>query len=374
MLLSIFFSALMVSMVVSVIVIRTQHLHGRLSFDSPNGVQKFHASPTPRIGGVPVVLGLVAAFLTAKFSQDDVGRLSGLLLLTALPVFLAGLVEDISKRVSPRTRLLAAFCSAGLAAAFTEAILPTLGIPGIDNLIGAWPFVGFVVTVFAVGGVCHAINIIDGYNGLMGGVALLVTAALAYVALAVGDLPILVVCLALAASIAGFLIWNFPRGLIFAGDAGAYLIGFLLAEISVLLVARHPGVVSPWFPLLLLIYPVFETLFSIWRRSKCKMEAVLPDSMHLHQMIYKKLVRWMVGSREAKHLTRRNSMTAPYLWGVTMCSVMPALLFWKAQWALQVCAVLFATCYVWAYHRLVTFRSPRSLVLRKSLGRKSSLR
>lgn len=374
MLLSIFFSALMVSMVVSVIVIRTQHLHGRLSFDSPNGVQKFHASPTPRIGGVPVVLGLVAAFLTAKFSQDDVGRLSGLLLLTALPVFLAGLVEDISKQVSPRTRLLAAFCSAGLAAAFTEAILPILGIPGIDNLIGAWPFVGFVVTVFAVGGVCHAINIIDGYNGLMGGVALLVTAALAYVALAVGDLPILVVCLALAASIAGFLIWNFPRGLIFAGDAGAYLIGFLLAEISVLLVARHPGVVSPWFPLLLLIYPVFETLFSIWRRSKCKMEAVLPDSMHLHQMIYKKLVRWMVGSREAQHLTRRNSMTAPYLWGVTMCSVMPALLFWKAQWALQVCAVLFATCYVWAYHRLVTFHPPRSLVLRKSLGRKSPLR
>lgn len=374
MLLAIFFSALMVSMVVSVIVIRTQHLHGRLSLDNSNGVQKFHASPTPRIGGVPLVLGLTAAFLTAKFSQDDVGRLSGLLLLTALPVFWAGLVEDISKRLSPRIRLLAAFCSAGLAAVFAEAILPALGIPGIDNLIGAWPLVGFVVTVFAVGGVCHAINIIDGYNGLMGGVALLVSAALAYVALAVGDLPILVVCLALAASIAGFLIWNFPRGLIFAGDAGAYLIGFLLAEISVLLVVRHPGVVSPWFPLLLLIYPVFETLFSIWRRSRCKMEAVLPDSMHLHQMIYKKLVRWMVGSQEAKHLTRRNSMTAPYLWGVTMCSVMPALLFWKVQWALQVCAVLFATCYVWAYHRLTTFKPPRSLVLRKSLGRKGSLR
>lgn len=363
----------MVSMVTSVIVIRTQHLHGRLSLDNPSGVQKFHASPTPRIGGVPVLLGLTAAFMTAKFSQDDVGRLGGLLLQAALPVFLAGLVEDISKRISPRTRLLAAFCSAGLAAVFAEAILPGLGIPGIDNLISGWLFVGFVVTVFAVGGVCHAINIIDGYNGLMGGVALLVTGALAYVALAVGDLPILVVCLALAASIAGFLIWNFPRGLIFAGDAGAYLIGFLLAEISVLLVAKHPGVVSPWFPLLLLIYPIFETLFSIWRRKRCKVDAVLPDSMHFHQMIYKKLVRWMVGSREAKHLTRRNSMTAPYLWGVTMCSVMPALLFWKVQWVLQACAVIFAICYVWAYHRLITFQPPGALVLRKYLGRKRPL-
>jgi UDP-N-acetylmuramyl pentapeptide phosphotransferase/UDP-N-acetylglucosamine-1-phosphate transferase len=60
------------------------------------------------------------------------------------------------------------------------------------------------------------------------------------------------------------LIWNYPRGKIFLGDGGAYLLGFWLAELSVLLVVRHPEV-SPWFPMLLLVYPIFETLFSMYR-------------------------------------------------------------------------------------------------------------
>nr|WP_283773169.1 hypothetical protein [Craterilacuibacter sp. RT1T] len=188
----------------------------------------------------------------------------------------------------------------------------------------------------------------------------------AIVSLAVGDMPLLALSLAMVGSMLGFLVWNFPRGLIFAGDAGAYLAGFILAELAVLLVARHLGVVSPWFPLLLLIYPVFETLFSIWRRKWRKSAAGLPDSLHFHQMVYKRLVRWMVGSKEAKHLTRRNSQTAPYLWGGALCSIMPALLFWRVQWALQLCTILFVIAYVWAYRRLVRFRVPKKLVLLSS--------
>lgn len=368
MLLAVVFTALLVSLLTGMLLIRTQQFHAHLSMDHDlGGVQKFHAAPTPRIGGVPVLAGLLASgALLLVAGPEAEYRLYWGVLLSAGPVFLAGLVEDLTKKVSPLIRLLAAFASAAIAIWSVGGLLPALGIPGIDPLLASFPVAAMLLTIFAAGGVCHSINIIDGYNGLMGGVALLAFGALAYVSLAVGDLPLLALCLAAAAAVLGFLLWNFPHGMIFAGDAGAYLVGFLLAELAVLLVARHPGVVSPWFPLLLLIYPVFETLFSIWRRKKRQAAAGLPDSMHFHQMIYKRMVRWMVGSKEAKHLTRRNSLTAPYLWGVALFSIMPALLFWRHQWALQLCALLFVFAYIWAYRRLVTFRAPRLLVLRKA--------
>lgn len=367
MLLAVLFSSLLASLLVGILLIRTQHLHAKLSMDHDlGGVQKFHATPTPRIGGVPMLGGLLAGGMVLMWAPSAERELFWGVLLATLPVFSAGLIEDLTKKVSPFIRLLAAFASAVIALYSVNAVLPGVGIPGLDHVLAAMPVLAVVLTVFAVGGVCHSVNIIDGYNGLMGGVVLFASLAIAYVSLAVGDISLLVISLALAGSIVGFLVWNFPRGMIFAGDAGAYLVGFLLAELAVLLVARHPSVVSPWFPLLLLIYPVFETVFSIWRRKKRKAAAGLPDSMHFHQMVYKRLVRWMVGSKEAKHLTRRNSLTAPYLWSVALFSIMPALLFWKVEWALQLCALLFVVGYVWAYRRLVTFRAPRVLVLRKA--------
>lgn len=347
--------------------IHSQHWHGHLSADGDlSGPQKFHVRPTPRIGGLPVILGVLVAYAVV-WGEGLEGGLVGGLLLAALPVFVAGLVEDLTKRVSPLKRLLAAFVSAGVAMALVGAELTQLSIPGVDALLLSVPLLSVLLTVFAVGGVCHSMNIIDGYNGLMGGVALMMSTALAYVSFKLGDTALLLVCVALMGALLGFLVWNFPLGLIFAGDAGAYLVGFLLAEVSVLLVARHPGVVSPWFPMLLMVYPVFETVFSIYRRKKRQAAAGLPDSMHFHQMVYKRLVRWMVGSAEARDLTRRNSLTAPYLWAVGLFSVAPAVLFWQHERLLQLGCLLFVVAYVWLYRRIVRFRAPRWLVLRKAV-------
>lgn len=363
MFISLFFGGLTVAMLTAIAIIRSAHLHEHLSMDGDlSGPQKFHTTPTPRVGGVPIMAGLMLAATVAWY--EGLSEFATLL-LAGLPVFLAGLVEDLTKRVRPLYRLLFAFVSAAMAVWLLGAVLPVLGIAWLDEALTALPWLALLVTVFAVGGVCHATNIIDGYNGLMGGVAMTMAAALAYVSFAVGDTVLLAISVSLMGAILGFLVWNFPRGMIFAGDAGAYLIGFLLAEVSVLLVVRHPGLVSPWFPMLLMIYPVFETLFSIYRRKKRQAAAGLPDSMHFHQMVYKRLVRWMVGKREAKHLLRRNSLTAPYLWSVALFSVMPATLFWQYEWVLQLCCALFVLMYVWLYRRIVQFRAPRWLVLHR---------
>lgn len=352
-------SALLASLAVAALIIRYQHLHGHLSMDHDlDGVQKFHAQPTPRVGGLPILAGLLVAFICAKL----LGAMGGevwLLLLAALPVFLAGLIEDLTKRVSPFARLMAAFVSAALAAWLLGAVLDRLGLPWVDDALHHVWILQLLVTVFAVGGVCHSVNIIDGYNGLMAGVGVLACAAFAYVSLQLGDNFLFVVSVALAGGLLGFMFWNFPRGLIFAGDAGAYLVGFLLAELAVLLVARHPGVVSPWFPLLVLIYPIFETVFTILRRKQRKAAAGLPDSMHFHQLVYKRLVRWVVGSDNQEYLLRRNSMTSPYLWLIALMTVIPAVIFWQYQWILQLCCVLFISTYLWLYKRIVRFRVPK---------------
>lgn len=365
-----FIVALIVSVISGTFVIRYQYTRGSILMDSDlSGPQKFHVTPTPRVGGASVLLGVFIAWIVSMFSGLVVVHEQGTLLMAAMPVFLAGLLEDVTKRTSPLVRLLAAFASALLAILLLDVYLPRLGLPVIDVLMATFPLFAILLTIFAVGGVCHAINIIDGYNGLMGGVSLLILGALAYVAFKVGDQDVLFACVGLAGAVSGFLVWNFPRGLIFAGDAGAYFIGFLLAELSVLLVFKHPGVVSPWFPMLLMIYPVFETIFTIYRRRRRKAVAVLPDSMHFHQIIYKRLVRWMVGSSEVKHLVDRNSLTAPYLWGVGMFSVVPAMLLWRYEWALQLGCLLFTVLYLWLYHRIVHFRSPRWMVLHRSKKR-----
>ncbi|MDC7689674.1 MraY family glycosyltransferase [Vogesella indigofera] len=359
-----FFGSLLVAMVVAIAIIRSSHLHAHLSMDGDlSGPQKFHVVPTPRVGGVPVMAGLM---LAAAGAWSEGLPEFAYLLWAGLPVFLAGLAEDVTKRVRPLYRLLSAFVSALIAVWLLGAILPVLGIPWLDQALRGLPWLALLVTVFAVGGVCHAVNIIDGYNGLMGGVAMAIAGALAYVSFTVGDTALLAISLSLLGAILGFLVWNFPRGMIFAGDAGAYLVGFLLAEVSVLLVVRHPGVLSPWFPMLLMIYPVFETVFSIYRKKFVRqMSPGMPDGLHFHMLIYKRLVRWMVGKREAKHLLRRNSLTAPYLWSVALFSVMPATLFWQYEWVLQLCCVLFVLMYVWLYRRIVQFRAPRWLVLRR---------
>jgi UDP-N-acetylmuramyl pentapeptide phosphotransferase/UDP-N-acetylglucosamine-1-phosphate transferase len=96
------------------------------------------------------------------------------------------------------------------------------------------------LTVLAVAGIANAVNIIDGFNGLASVVTICMLVSLAYVAWQVGDMFVLVSALTVAGATAGFLIWNYPVGLIFLGDGGAYFIGFMLGELAMLLVMRNP--------------------------------------------------------------------------------------------------------------------------------------
>lgn len=325
-----------------------------------SGPQKFHAFPVPRVGGIGIVLALVASCVFLLVAHPRYGRFAGLLMLCAIPAFGAGLIEDVTKVVSPAKRLAATVVSAALAFWLLDARITHSDIPGLDTLLQYLP-VSFLLTLLAVAGIANSVNIIDGFNGLAAMCVVIMLAALAYVGFQTGDLVVGEMALAGAGAVLGFFLWNFPLGLIFLGDGGAYFLGFYVAELSILLLVHNSGV-SPLFPLLVCVYPVFETLFSVYRRRYVRaLPASMPDGIHLHSLIYRRLLRWAVGDRSARALARRNSMTSPFLWALCMLPVVPAVLFYDNTPVLAALLALFAVSYMILYRRIVRFRAPRWL-------------
>jgi UDP-N-acetylmuramyl pentapeptide phosphotransferase/UDP-N-acetylglucosamine-1-phosphate transferase len=352
-----------VAAVVTLLVIHSSRSHAHFSADADlSGPQKFHAAPVPRIGGVGMFTGLVCCVGAAAVTNRAEWVLGALLLVCGLPAFAAGLIEDLTKRVSPAKRLCATAVSAALGIWLLDATISRTDVPGLDWLL-AVAAVGWGVTVLTVAGVANSVNIIDGFNGLSSMCVSLMLLVFAYVAYMVGDVPLAVWALAGVGAALGFFVWNFPAGLIFLGDGGAYFLGFYLAEIGILLVARNAEV-SPLFPLMVCIYPVFETVFSMYRRKFIRsVPTWLPDGIHLHSLIYRRLMRWAIGAADARIVTRRNSMTAPYLWMLCITSLVPAALFWDSTAWMAVCLLLFVTIYVGLYRRIVRFKTPKWLVV-----------
>jgi hypothetical protein len=84
-----------------------------------------------------------------------------------------------------------------------------------------------------------------------------------------------------------------------------------------------------------------------------------PDASHLHQLIYRRIVRWTVGGNDGMLTTQRNAMTSPYLWVLSCFSVIPAVLFWRYHIVLKAFAILFAITYTWIYRGIARFRVPK---------------
>jgi UDP-N-acetylmuramyl pentapeptide phosphotransferase/UDP-N-acetylglucosamine-1-phosphate transferase len=329
--------------------------------------QRFHVGDVPRLGGLAMVLAFVAALGCAwwvgLWAPLNLGlqplQLAGFAGFLVLPV-LVGVYEDLTQRVGVWLRLLVTGAGAVLAMLWLDVNITRLGWGPLDALWAQAPWLGMALALVAMAGLPHAFNIIDGFNGLAGMVAVVITSALLYLALKFGDRELAAYALCTLGVTLGFLVWNYPRGLIFAGDGGAYFWGLNIATISIMLVQKHPQV-SPWFPMLLLMYPVWETLFSTYRKLVRGVAPGVADSMHLHHVIYKRMVRAVFDPDEAKMLLSRNNRTTPYLIALTLLTVLPALVFSNNTPVLMAFCVLFATTYVVAYVAIMRFKVPRWL-------------
>ena len=194
--------------------------------------------------------------------------------------------------------------------------------------------------------------------------------SISLVALQVGDMPIFMIAAALASATLGFLVWNFPlragfprrRRRVFprlhAGRTGRAAGGAQSVGLAVL---RAGGAV----------HPVFETGFSIWRRRfKRGVPVDQPDALHLHQLVFRRLVR-VTFSRGRRHAVPAlcNALASPYMWVLALIGLVPATIWWDNAWFLCASLVVFAAVYTWLYMRLVSWRRPAGCCCRPSFER-----
>jgi UDP-N-acetylmuramyl pentapeptide phosphotransferase/UDP-N-acetylglucosamine-1-phosphate transferase len=273
----------LISFSVCILILSTVRFHIQYSGDWAGGVQKIHHKQPPRIGGVAIFAGVMASY--CSLFPSDLTSLLGSSLFAVIPAFSAGLLEDLTKRVGALARLIASMASGVLAWALTGVAMQNTGWPALDVALQFLPF-AVLFTGFAVGGVVNAVNVTDGMHGLASGICIIMLAALGAIADQLGDTALRDLCGIVIAACFGFFVINWPWGVMFLGDSGAYFLGFFVAWASVLLCMRNPEV-NGWTAVMVCAFPLLEVAFSMLRRIRYGISQLgKADRHHLHHLLY----------------------------------------------------------------------------------------
>ena len=332
-----------VTLLFSVLIVFTKRWHSQFSADELNGIQKIHILSTPRIGGLPIMLGLISSVLASP--PELIDKLWPWI-LSATPAFTIGLIEDFTKRVSIHLRFLATMACGTLAWHLTGYALTSVNVWGIDWLLQFTIFSVFF-TSFSVSGIINSINIIDGLNGLASSMVMWALLGIAVLASNLGDTFLASACLIIFACILGFFVLNWPFGKLFLGDGGSYLLGFLLALACILLVERNQSV-SPFSALLFCAHPVIEVLFSIYRRKIRYQRLDHPDRLHYHSLFNRRLMQRLMPNAD---ITLRNSVSGLLIGGMSVLPAILALWVYSSTIYSLCCFVGFSLGYIILYQR-----------------------
>ena len=327
-----------------------------IGHDCSEGVQKFHVNTTSRLGGVAIFLGLAASG-AAVSGVAEFSHYSFWFLLAATPVWLAGLTEDLTRRVGPTLRLVMATLSAAWLFGSLGVSVSKTDVWPIDLLL-SMPGAPLCVTLLVVAGFTHSVNIVDGFHGLACGLAIIALSSLAFMAYKLGDTLLLQMCLTSLAVVLGFFVFNWPRGAIFLGDAGAYLIGFWVVELGILLAMRNPQI-SPMAPVVAGLLPLIETLFSMYRRNVIRNHPVnQPDALHLHTLVYRRVLFNPAFTYTDNQLNTVNAKVALFFWLPAAIFAVLACIFAESTEVQLLLMLIYLSMYNWLYMRLVRFKAP----------------
>ena len=326
----------------------TNHLHCHFTADPHEGIQKFHTDVTPRVGGIAIFLGATLGWYVAP--PNFFGGLFWTLIVASIPAFFVGLLEDITKRVSALTRLLATMSCSILGYALTNFSISDVNVDVLDWLL-QFMLVSLIFTAFAVAGVANSMNIIDGFNGLSTGTTLIICGAFYVISIQVGDIQLAHVCALIFSTVLGLFLVNWPWGRIFLGDGGAYFVGFVIAWIAVILTERHPEI-SAWAPLLSCGYPVIEVFMSMLRRYRRGLKIGSPDRLHLHSLFLRRVTMRLFPT--ASKLTQ-NSITGGAMLLFNIPPVLISMNWYTNTPMLMVCFAFTVFVYSAIYARLTQF-------------------
>jgi UDP-GlcNAc:undecaprenyl-phosphate GlcNAc-1-phosphate transferase len=273
-LLYIFLIALFSSMIMVPFLMRWAIDTGTL--DAPD-LRKVHQKAIPRIGGVAICMGWFFSLLIyVDMTQQVRGVLAGTLI-----IFFTGLVDDLYG-LSPKNKFLGQ-----IGACLVTVFVGHLYISSLGNIFGGetillTPWIGVPFTILAVVGIVNAFNLMDGLDGLAGGISVIALTAFMILGHLSGNLMIMAVCAALLGSILGFLKYNLFPAKIFMGDTGSLVVGFVIAFLAIMITQTPGSNVSPIVPVLILGIPIVDTLRVMGRRVFQGKSPFSPDRTHLH--------------------------------------------------------------------------------------------
>ncbi|MGQ3075337.1 MAG: glycosyltransferase family 4 protein [Ferrovibrionaceae bacterium] len=251
--------------------------------DVPNH-RSAHVRPTPKSGGIAVVItflvGIALVYATSRFARPLEGTLIGFI-AAAIGIAVVSFIDDVRPR-SFLFKLVAQVLAALVVLGF-GLVVRSLSIPGFGEVhLGLW---AYPLTLVWIIGLTNAVNFMDGINGLTGGVCALAAAMLAVFAHGAGAQFVYLSALILAASAAGFLVYNFPAGRIFLGDVGSQFLGFNLAVLAVIATQPDQGRLSFIVVPFLMFAFIFDVGFTLVRRILAGENPAEGHHGHLYQVL-----------------------------------------------------------------------------------------
>jgi len=273
------FSTLLISMFVTIALIPLfKGLAEKVQIVDIPEPRKVHTYPMPRSGGMAMALG---SFIPVVFwVQGDVFVKA--VLAGAATIVLLGLADDILN-LNYKVKFAGQIIAALMVIVFGGIKISHLGLLLPENvLLPEW--LAIVITIVVIIGVTNAINLSDGLDGLAGGISLLSFICIGYLGYQTGNFAVVIFSVAIVGAIFGFLRFNTFPATVFMGDAGSQLLGFLAITLSLGL-TQNQSVISPVLPLLLLGFPILDTITVLSERISEGRHPFQSDKNHFHHKL-----------------------------------------------------------------------------------------
>lgn len=257
--------------------------------DLPDGVRKQQACPILRVGGLGLFAVFAASFAAIGIFSDywreapDAQGLLGLpFVIFGAALFLVGFSDDLFGL--PAIVKLGVQVCVGLGAYECGMSIDMFTHPFADESVSTGSF-SLILTVAWFVAIPNLINLVDGMDGLAGGVGLFLCLTLAILGALSGNIPLAILSLMMAGGLAAFLCFNLPPARIYMGDGGAYLIGYFIAAAS--LISSNKGAVSSAILVVVIAlgFPILDTLLAVLRRGISGLPIMAPDAHHLHHRL-----------------------------------------------------------------------------------------
>ena len=261
------------ALVLTPVAARLAHRLGAI--DQPRE-RSLHETPTPSLGGLAILAGVLAGGLIfLPWNGETRGILAG-----AAAIALIGAVDDATEGgLSPALKLAGQLAAAAIPV-MAEVRVENITLPFVDPLdLGDW---GIPLTLLGMVAVMNVVNFTDGVDGLAAGVCTIAAITFAVIALSLDRVDAGVLSAVVAGASVGFLRHNFHPASIFMGDSGSNLLGLLLACVAIQGVLKTAAVVALFFPLVILAVPALDATFVVAKRIKYRRPVYSADRWHFH--------------------------------------------------------------------------------------------